>query len=208
MTGSDDLRDLLGEDVPAAELERLRHAHEALAATPAAPEIPDSLTAAVLAVPDKAPTSLRRRRILAGLAIAACIAGAAFGIGFWAGDREPPPTTSEQVTLNATEAAPPDAKMVIDVLPIDPAGNWPMAASVSGLPELPAGSYYEVWLTRGDELAESCGRFVVSADGTAKNVWLNAPYKLKGFDRWVVTAQKPGEPSSERLLDGPVVVPA
>ena len=208
MTGPGDLHDLVGENVPAAELERLRHAHEALAATPAPPEIPDSLTAAVLAVPGKAPTTLRRRRILAGLAIAACIAGVAFGIGFWAGDKEPSPPTTEQITLNATEAAPPNAKMVINVLPIDAAGNWPMAANVSGLPELPAGGYYEVWLTRGDELAESCGRFVVGADGTAKDVWLNAPYGLTGFDRWVVTAKKPGEPPSERLLDGPVVVPA
>ena len=48
----------------------------------------------------------------------------------------------------------------------------------------------------------------MGADGTAKDVWLNAPYELKGFDRWVVTAKKPGEPPSERLLDGPVVVPA
>ena len=98
--------------------------------------------------------------------------------------------------------------MVIAVLAIDEAGNWPMAADVSGLPPLPAGAFYEVWLTRGEDLAMSCGRFVVGKDGTAADVWLNAPYKLRGYERWVVIAQLPGKPPSEHMLDGPVVVPA
>jgi hypothetical protein len=209
MTEPSDLRDLLGDNVPAAELERLSRAHEALDSTPAPPDVPESLTVAVLAMPAKARTSLRRRRsTLTGLALAACIAGAAFGIGFWTGDREPALPATEQITLNATEAAPPNAKMVVEVLPIDAAGNWPMVAEVRGLPKLAPGGYYEVWLTRGDKLAESCGRFVVGPDGTASDIWLNAPYKLTGFDRWVVTATTPGQPPSERLLDGPVVVPA
>lgn len=208
MTESRDLRDLVGDDVGGEELERLAVADDALRSTPAPPQIPESLTAAVLAIPGGSKSSFGRRRVLAGLALAACIAGAAFGIGFWTGDRTPAGPATEQITLNATQAAPAEAEMVINVLPVDAAGNWPMAADVTGLPPLPPGGYYEVWLTRGDKLAESCGRFVVGEDGRAKDVWLNAPYKLKGFDRWVVTANLPGQPPSEWLLDGPVVVPA
>jgi hypothetical protein len=43
---------------------------------------------------------------------------------------------------------------------------------------------YELWLTRGGELAEPCGAFAVAAGETT--VPLNAPYRLKSFDGWVV----------------------
>jgi hypothetical protein len=59
-----------------------------------------------------------------------------------------------------------------------------MTLEVSGLPQLPEGQTYTLWLTRNGRLAESCGAFVVAA-GTTK-VPLNAPYPLKQFDAWVV----------------------
>lgn len=207
MSDPRDIHELVGDDVPAPELEHLRRADEALRTTPAPPELSETLTAAVLAIPGAAPRRLGGARVLAGLAIAACIAGAAFGIGLWAGGTANEPM-ADQITLNATPYAPPEAKMVIAVLPIDSAGNWRMAADVKGLPRLAEGGYYEVWLTRGEELAASCGRFVVAENGTASDVWLNAPYKFKNFARWVVVAQLPGKPPSEHMLDGPVVVPA
>ena len=207
MSAERDLHERLGDGVPEAELEQLRRVDDALRATPAPPEVPEALTAAVLSIPGTR-SSFRGRRALAGLAVAACIAGAAFGIGFWVAGNPAESAIVERITLNATEHAPPEARMVIAVLAIDEAGNWPMAANVSGLPPLPAGAFYEVWLTRGEELAMSCGRFVVGKDGTAADVWLNAPYKLRGYERWVVTAQLPGKPPSEHMLDGPVVVPA
>jgi hypothetical protein len=203
---SGDLRDLLGDDVPEQELARLREADRALRATPPPPEVPESLTAAVLAIPGRAGGS--RRRFLAGLAAAAAIAGAAFGVGLWAGGGggEGPPVT-EQIVLDATPDAPREARMVIDVLPRDTAGNWAMAADVEGLPPLPEGGYYEVWMTKRGELHSSCGRFVVDEQGRASDVWLNAPYALKGYDRWVVVAVLPGKSPSAWLLDGPVVAP-
>lgn len=201
-----DLRELVGDDVPAQELEQLRGAHDALLASDAPPEIPDSLTASVLALPGSGRARFTTRRALAGLAIAAAIGGAAFGIGFWAGGDSLP--VEETITLNATNDAPPDARMVIDVLPIDAAGNWPMVAEAYNLPPLPDDGFYEVWLARDGEAVASCGRFRVDENGDATDVWLNAPYGLKGYDRWVVTAQEPGEPPAEWLLDGPVVVPA
>ena len=98
--------------------------------------------------------------------------------------------------------------MVIDVLPRDDAGNWAMSADVTGLPPLPEDGFYEVWMTAGENLVASCGRFVVDENGNATDVWLNAPYPLKGYDRWVVVSVLPGEGPSPWLLDGPVTVPA
>ena len=59
-----------------------------------------------------------------------------------------------------------------------------MRLEVSGLPALPAGQSYTLWLTKDGALAESCGSFVVG-DGTTK-VPLNAPYRLRKFDSWVI----------------------
>ena len=59
-----------------------------------------------------------------------------------------------------------------------------MRLEVSGLPALPAGQSYTLWLTKNGALAESCGSFVVG-EGTTK-VPLNAPYRLRKFDSWVV----------------------
>jgi hypothetical protein len=203
-----DLRVLLGDDVPAPELERLGRIDELLRATPAPPEVLDRLTASVLAIPGRHPR-FQRRRLAATLALAAALAATTFGIGLWAGGGSDEVAVVEQLTLSGTAEAP-QARMVITVLPEDAAGNWPMAADVSGLAPLPSGGYYEVWLTKGAELAASCGRFVVDENGEAKGVWLNAPYRLEGFDRWVVTAHAPGEEESKApwLLDGPVAVPA
>jgi hypothetical protein len=202
---TDDLRSLLGDDVPEPELERLREADAALRSIDAAPEVPASLTAAVLAIPG---TRRSRGRLAAAIAAAAALAGAAFGIGVWVGGTDEEPVLAGSVTLEATADAPPDARMVIDVLPVDDAGNWAMAADVSGLPALPPESFYEVWMTKGGELAASCGRFVVDEEGVAQDVWLNAPYDFEGYDRWVVVAVLRGQPPSAWLLDGPVGEPA
>jgi hypothetical protein len=83
-----------------------------------------------------------------------------------------------------------------------------MAADVSGLAALSDEGFYEVWLTKGDELVMSCGRFVVDEHGQAKDVWLNGPYRFADYDRWVVVAWTPDAGMSDWLLDGPVAVPA
>ena len=207
MSDRPDLRGLVGDDVPEPELERLRQADDALRRTPAPPEVPESLTAAVLAVPGRQ-RGPSRGRLLAGIAAAAAIAAASLGIGVWLGGRTEEVALAETVTLNAMPAAPPEATMVIHVLPKDEAGNWPMAADVSGLRALPDDGYYEVWLTKGSELAMSCGRFVVDEQGQAKDVWLNGPYRFVDYDRWVVVSWTPNGGTSAVLLDGPVVVPA
>jgi hypothetical protein len=201
-----DLRDLVGEDVTEAELESLRRVDELLRATTPAPEVPQSLTASVRAIPAARPP-WRSRRIGAAVAAAAALAAGTFAIGFWTGGDSEPPPALERIELVATGLAP-RSGMAIEIYPIDQAGNWAMLADVWGLEPLPEGGYYEVWLTQGSHAVSSCGRFVVDATGGAENVWLNAPYSFRQYDRWIVTAHVPGQEPSGPLLDGPVAVPA
>ena len=56
---------------------------------------------------------------------------------------------------------PSGATASIALLALDEAGNWPMTVAVKGLPQLPKGQTYGLWLTRNGKLAESCGTFVV-----------------------------------------------
>jgi hypothetical protein len=199
---TDDLRSLLGDDVPEPELARLRETDALLRSMTGPPEVPASMTAAVYAIPGQGRGS--RVRLAVALAFAAALAAAAFGIGIWVGGGSSTREAVEQVVLEPTPQAPPDAQMVIDVFPVDDAGNWKMTADVTGLPPLPEGGYYEVWMTKGDTLAAPCGSFAVDQQGQAHRVWLNGPYEFDDYDRWVVVRVLPGQAPSGWLLDGPV----
>jgi hypothetical protein len=65
-----------------------------------------------------------------------------------------------------------------------------MRMTVRDLAELPEGERYELRLTRDGKLADSCGTFVIAGDKTV--VYLNAPYKLRQYDGWVVTREGQG----------------
>jgi hypothetical protein len=171
---------LFGELVEADDPERarLQATHELLVAAGAPPELPPSLETAppepratVIAFPR------RRYTTIAAVAIAATVL---FGVGYAIGGRDSP----EQPVQTIAMTGPSGATASIALLAADAAGNWPMTLEVSGLPPLPAGETYTLWLTRDGKLAESCGSFAVAA-GTTK-VPLNAPYHLRQFDAWVV----------------------
>jgi hypothetical protein len=163
--------------------------HEALVAAGPPPELtPD------LAAPSTAAAVVRlhrpsRRRLAVAGALAAALAAAAFGAGFFVGDSGDSSAAPERVI----EMTGGDARASLAILPQDDAGNWPMRMTVQGLPSLPDGREYELWLTRDGKLASPCGTFVVSGDGRTV-VSLNAPYRLKSFDGWVVTRHGSEEP--------------
>jgi hypothetical protein len=207
MSETPDFRELVGDDVTGPELEALRDVDRVLRTTPPpAPEATARLTASVLAIPGRRPVS--RRKLLGGLALAAALAAAAFGIGFWTGGEDAgAPETMERVVLEPGQG-PVDAEMSIDVFPVDEAGNWAMLADVRGLDPLPDDSYYELWLSEDGKLVALCGRFAVDANGNAENVWMNAPYEFEGYESWVVTTHVSGEDKTPWLLEGPVAVPA
>jgi Anti-sigma-K factor rskA len=182
-----DLRELVGDDVPAEELERLGKVHDLLVRAGPPPELPTEL-----AQPPEAGSAvslLPRHRWRTLAALAAALALAAFGIGWLAAaatdsDGESLPKVEFRVPMQGTAAAP-HAVASIAVLELDEAGNWPMAMTVRGLPRLQRGERYELWLTKNGKLIESCGTF--HADGDTV-VYLNAPFKLRGKG-WAVTRE-------------------
>jgi hypothetical protein len=174
-----DVRDLVG-DVEPEELQRLQHVHDLLEQAGPPPSLSPGLArppapgAKVIAFP-------RRYRYLAAVAAAAA-AVVLFGIGYLVGDNGP-----DSVRTVAMSGAG-GATAALEIYDKDSSGNWPMRLRVNGL----AAGRYVLWLTRGGRLAESCGSFAV-ASGDA-SVPLNAPYRLRDFDGWVVARAGSSQP--------------
>jgi len=179
-----DFDELVGTDLEPGERERLLGVHELLVAAGPPPEAPSSLTAP----PVREPTRLvPRRRRVALVALAAALGLGAFAAGFLIGDPGDEPATFRVVAMTGTAEAP-GARASIEVFDIDAAGNWPMEISVQGLGPSASGRPYELWLTTNGELAVLCGSFLAEPDGTT-TVPMNAPYKLKEFNGWVVVEE-------------------
>lgn len=168
--------DLVDADDP--DRARLQQAHDLLVAAGAPPELPPSLESAPTEPKSTLITFPRRRyTAIAAVAVAASVL---FGIGYAIGGRDSPDEPVQTIAMTGSAGR----SASIALLAPDEAGNWPMRLEVSGLPALPAGQSYTLWLTKNGALAESCGSFVVG-EGTTK-VPLNAPYRLRKFDSWVV----------------------
>jgi len=168
------------------ERSRLRLAHDLLLAAGAPPELPPSLEAAP---PEpRAPVITLPRRRYTAIAAVAAAATVLFGLGYAIGGRDSPGKPVRTIAMKGAGGA----TASIALLSRDAAGNWPMTLEVTGLPPLPDGKTYTLWLTKDGRLTESCGVFAVAA-GTTK-VPLNAPYPLKQFDGWVVVRTGTSQP--------------
>lgn len=178
MTGrGPDFDELVGTDVHPAERERLLRVHELLVEAGPPPE---------LHAPAPVPLRPRRRRGVL-LALAATLAVGAFAVGALVGDRAGEPSVDFVEAMQGTGTAP-GATAALTVFEIDDAGNWPMELTVTGLEPTPSGQPFELWLTKGGRLEALCGSFRTDADGSA-TVPMNAPYKFKEFDGWVVVEE-------------------
>jgi anti-sigma-K factor RskA len=197
-----DLRDLVGEDVPDEELERLRRAHELLVAAGPPPELSPMLEAAPPVGPSEPREGrlsfLPRRRLGTAFAVAVAIAAIAFGAGYFTGKREP--GSERTVDMRGTALAP-SAAASIKVGAEDKAGNVPMVVHVRGLPKLAARGYYTLYLTRKRKPVVSCGAFTVVGPTKTTEVQLSIPYMLGRYDGWVVSRERPRGPHP-----GPVVL--
>jgi hypothetical protein len=175
-----DFDDLVGEDLEPGERERLRKVHQLLLAADPPPELSPELEESPERPQNVYPLFPRRRGVAALLA-AAAVAAAAFGIGFLVGDTNPPEPV--RVIGLAPPGGASSARASLAIFAVDDGGNWPMTLTVR---DLRGGSHvsYELWLTRHGKLADSCGTFVLAGEETV--VDLNAPYKLKRYDGWVI----------------------
>jgi anti-sigma-K factor RskA len=183
----DELHELV-EDDP-----RLLAAHEALIAAGPPPELPPSLAHAPGSEPAPRVRLMPRRRLGAALVLAAALALALFGAGYLVSARTGPDAGFDEdfaLTMQGTPAAR-GATATLLLGHIDEAGNWPMEMTVSGLANLPQGRRYELLLTRDGRAVVSCGTFVVHGKTV---VFLNAPYRLRDYDGWIVTREGGSRP--------------
>ncbi|HEU5476610.1 MAG TPA: anti-sigma factor [Gaiellaceae bacterium] len=195
--------DLVGaEETSGAERERLRGVHELLLqAGPPAELTPRLRKAPSFGVVRLQPRKPVRQRAMLLLAAALSIA-AVFAAGYAVADHRSGGTSAsppEKLSLRGTSNAP-GARATLEVWHPQ-AGNWPMTLSVTGLPKLPRGTYYEVYLVRDGKPWGSCGTFRVAGDSSgAITLRLNAPYSLRPGDSWVVTRAAPGSEPGRTVL--------
>jgi hypothetical protein len=156
-----DFRDLIGEDLPPDERERLERVHEMLITAGPPPELPPELAEAPDgggAVRELEPTGLPRRRVGAALALAAAIALIAFVGGYLAGYNRTSNHFESVRTVALTNA---QAQAVVRFGPRDANGNTPMQLKVEGLKKLPARDYYTLYMTKDGKPVVVCGSFNV-----------------------------------------------
>jgi len=157
-------QDLVGEGLPPTEHERLERVHEMLIEAGPPPELPPELEEVpdgkgAVAIPEREPTGLPRRRVGAALALAAAIALIAFLGGYLAGYKHTGNTSFESVrsvalTNNQVQA-------IVRFGPRDGNGNTPMLLKVEGLKQLSAGDYYTLYMTKDGKPVVVCGSFNV-----------------------------------------------
>ena len=200
MTRHPEFEDLVGPDLDRSERERLRRVHDLLLQAGPPPELsPEIESGPTLAMTlGRAPRKMGRSVAL--LAAAVAVVTLAFLAGYLTGNGDNGLPAGHTLSLVGTKAAP-GALASLRVEAADPAGNWPMSLSVTGLPKLPAHGYYTVYLVRNGKPYAPCGTFVVAGRAQGTAVTLNAPYDLHEGDTWVVTRQLPGHHEA-----GPVVL--
>jgi hypothetical protein len=124
-----DFDEVVGEDLDAGDRDRLRRVHDLLIEAGPPPELPPALATPEeggTVVPFRGPS--RRRLGVAG-ALAAAVAAAAFGVGFFLGgdDGEDRVATPNYVIeLSGGD----EARASLAVFDADDAGNWPMRMTV------------------------------------------------------------------------------
>ncbi|HEY7604555.1 MAG TPA: hypothetical protein VH760_09855 [Gaiellaceae bacterium] len=190
-----DFFELVGDEGTPEELAQLRRAHDLLVAAGPPPELSPRLAEAPKE-PSRSSVLPRRRRGAAFL-LAAAVVASAFGIGLLIGDRGSPGFTQRRAIPMHGVGRLASARATLGVGDQDSAGNYPLKMTVSGLPPLENGGWYELLLSKGGRPTLSCGSFAAAEKGVT--VRLSVPYDLskfpKLFDGWVVVAHRPARQS-------------
>jgi hypothetical protein len=186
--------DELTDDLSAEEQERLRRVHQLLLEVDAPAELPRSLRRPHRPAPVGLAAS--RRRLAAAVAAALAIAGS-FALGYVVADDGIEFERDFSVAMRGADGAP-NASATLEIGERDDAGNWPMVIKARGLPELPAGGRYLLYLTKNGRPAAWCGSFRVHEGTTTAP--LTAPYRFDRYDGWVVRADIPGRLDTRAYL--------
>ena len=194
MTRPPDLHDLIDPDDSPDERARLERMHDLLVAAgpPPAGDVPEPVRPPGAVVP-----LYRRRRRIVELAAVAAVVLVALGGGYLVGSRSDGLGQTVEVAMHGV-APTRSASADLDVGRADASGNVPIEMRVRGLPSLPRGGWYELYLSRNGHTGASCGTF--TTNGSETTVRLSVGYALADwhdsgrYDGWVVTAHVPGKP--------------
>ncbi|HWM12886.1 MAG TPA: anti-sigma factor [Gaiellaceae bacterium] len=190
-----ELHELLGDDLPEDEVERLRDVDALLRNVPAPPhEIPLSLTHAVERVAVERARIPRRSKALV-LAFAVLVAALAFGVGRWSGDESFEEAWSAE--LVATEDGQGAAAVVYVGERDEESGNMELVLDISGLPPLEPDEFYALWLVEDGEWGATCGYFSVGESETT--VRMTVSYDIREFEAWAVSTGHPNEHGPQLL---------
>jgi hypothetical protein len=181
--------ELVGAEASGPERARMREAHELLLRAGQPPELTPRLKAGPNLGAVRQQQKRQRRRVVKRRAMLLLAAALSIAVVFVAGYAVANQRSGNgrgsvlaTIALEGTAQAP-NAHATLDVWrPQD--GNWPMTLSVSGLPQ---NARYEVYLVRNGKPWGSCGTFRVAGSSGPLTLKLNAPYKLRRGDSWVVT---------------------
>ena len=203
-----DFADLVGPEVPPAERERLRAAHDLLVRAGPPPELSPELEQIPWPEEALAPLGLirskphRRRPWLLIASAAAALVLVGFLIGQLGGSKNTSFDVARTIKMHGTAEAR-GAAAVVDVGRPKSDGNWPMLISVTSLPPARNDSYYEMWLSKNGKPVFLCGSFN-TRNGADTELNLSAAYPLKrnSFDGWIVTRHVDGVPDQ----NAPVVL--
>jgi hypothetical protein len=184
----DDLVDV--DELDPDEAERLRRVHELLVQAGPPPDLPPALEspsepadAEIVQFP-----LLPRRRWAVAAVLAAALALAAFGGGYYYASHKHGKSGFDAVKVVPMRGRS-GALASIQMGKRDSVGNWQLRFSVSGLPEQRAPAYYNLWLVKHGKPVVLCGSFRVKAKTTT--VTFSVPYDTSRFQGWVVTAERP-----------------
>jgi Anti-sigma-K factor rskA len=192
---SPDFGSLIDPRTTGHERNLIRRAHEALVVAGPLPELPLSLLKAP-AVRSRSTSHWTRpsRALLAACAAALALATATLA---YLGTSQSTEPARAVIAMHATAAAP-AAHATLRVGARDRAGNTHIRLRVRGLPVLPSGSYYEMFLTDKNRVVGACGTF--KTDGGDTIVDLNVPYRLGEYSGWLIRSEHLGTQSSPPLL--------
>lgn len=190
-----DFEELVSDDLPEEVRERLRRVDSVLRSVPAPPPaVPARVESAVTALAKPRVPLWTSGRLAFALPLAAAIALLFFLLGARVGDRdgfdERAAIPMQPTAQTPAEAR--DASALIRVGEPDASGNWPLRLEVTGLPRLPKGGYYALWLSKDGEYGATCGTFAMG-EGETTATW-TVTYPLGEYDAWVITAYLPDEP--------------
>jgi Anti-sigma-K factor rskA len=200
--GTPDFDDLIGREVAPAERARLHGVHELLLRAGPPPELSPELEQVPWPEEALAPLGLVRmpsrqgkpRPWLVYATAAAALLLVGFLVGQLGGSNGSSFETQRTVKMHGVGNVS-NAAAVIEVGRAGADRNWPMVVSVSNLPPVPNGGYYDLWLSKHGKPLFLCGSFN-TRNNTDTVLRLSAAYPLNAgnFDGWVVTQHVTGRP--------------